>query len=44
MWTYFSFEGGGICQLYCCIVVSLGIDFEANFFFLEVIYAKVEHC
>ena len=45
MWTYFSFEGGGICQLYCCIVVLLeNWFFEANFFFLEVIYAKVERC
>ena len=35
MWTYFSFEGGGVCQ----------IDFfEENVLFLEIIYAKVEHC
>ena len=32
MWTYFSFEGGGICQLYCCIVVSLEIDFLRQIF------------
>ena len=45
MWTYFSFEGGGICEVYCCIVVSLEIDFLRQIlFFLEVIYAKVERC
>ena len=44
MWTYFSFGGGGICQLYCIVVVPLGIDVLRNFFSLEVIYAKVEHC
>ena len=33
MWTYFSFQGGGICQLYSCIaVVSLEIDFLRQIF------------
>ena len=42
MWTYFLLREE---EYVSCIVVSLGIDFfEENFFFLEVIYAKVERC